>query len=76
MSVEIRTDGSESSGSFVSAGSRGTELVAGSALTNGRCLGPLRGALLELVVALERDQHGAHLVALGEYDLLELAVLE
>ena len=32
--------------------------------------------MLELAVALKRDEHGAHLVALGEHDLLELAVLE
>lgn len=32
--------------------------------------------LLELAPALERDDHGAHAVALGEHELLDLAVLE
>ena len=37
--------------------------------------GRLRGALLELVVALERDQHRSHLVALREHHLLKLALI-
>ena len=76
MSVEIRTDGSESSGSFVAPDRGGTRAGSRCGADKRPAWVLLRGALLELVVALERDQHGAHLVALGEYDLLELAVLE
>lgn len=36
----------------------------------------LCGALLELGVALDGDQYGAHLVSLREHDLLEIAVLK
>ena len=40
-----------------------------------QCGGRLGGALLELVVALERDQHRSHLVALREHHLLKLALI-
>lgn len=36
----------------------------------------LSGIALEFGVALERYHHGAHLIALGEHDLVELALLK
>jgi hypothetical protein len=36
----------------------------------------LKGVSLEFGVAVETEQHGAHLVALGQDNLVEIAVLE
>lgn len=60
-------------------GSWAARAGCGFALSRGR-LGLARwwlgGVSLELAVAVERDEHGAHLVFLGEHDLLEPALFE